>query len=199
MHEGYYEFKLISFGLANAPTFQSLMNHIFSQYLRRFVLILFNDILVYSINTELHESHLNIIFKILEKNQLHINLSKCSFGQSHISYLGHAISNQGIVMDTKKIKVVTQWHIPTNIKELQGFLGLTRYYHKFIKNFGMIARPLAHLLKTNSFKWSIEVEDSFNKLKRALTTTLVLALLNFLKEFKWEVDASGIRIEALLM
>lgn len=76
---------------------------------------------------------------------------------------------------------------------------MIRYYQKFIKNFGMIVRPLTHLLKNNSFLWSIEVKDSFTYLKRALTTTLVLALLNFLKEFELEANASRIRIGAALI
>lgn len=95
------------FKLTNAlAIFQGLMNRIFNQYLCRFVLAFFDDILVYNINAKLYESNLNIIFEILEENQLYINMSKCSFGQAHISYVGHVVSKQRIEMDLEKVKTV---------------------------------------------------------------------------------------------
>ena len=89
-HEDHYEFKVIPFGLCNVPsTFQSLMNRIFKPYLRKFILVFFDDILVYSIDAQLHEEHLILVFSILQENQLHVNVAKCQLGQERLEYLGH--------------------------------------------------------------------------------------------------------------
>ena len=89
-HEDHYEFKVMPFGLCNAPsTFQSLMNRIFKPYLRKFVLVFFDDILVYSTDIQIHEEHLILIFSVLQENKLHVNVAKCQLGQVRLEYLSH--------------------------------------------------------------------------------------------------------------
>ncbi|XP_073363256.1 uncharacterized mitochondrial protein AtMg00860-like [Aegilops tauschii subsp. strangulata] len=115
------------------------MNAIFSKYVRKFVIIFLDDILVFSETMEEHIKHLRIVFELLRAHQLFVKESKCSFACDHIDYLGHVIS-------TEKTQAMEQWPTPTNATELRGFLGLTGYYRKFVPHYGIIAKPLTQLL-----------------------------------------------------
>ena len=136
-HDGHYKFLVMLFGLTNAPsTFQSLVNDVFRPYLRRFVLLFFDYILVFSPTLELHLQHLKIVLELLLQHQLYAKRSKCVFGCSEVKYLGHIISGQGVSTNLRKIATMVAWPSPTSIKALKGFLGLTNYYRKFIQNYG---------------------------------------------------------------
>jgi len=115
-----------------------------------------------------------------------------------VDYLGHTISGQGVTMDSDKVQAMLQWPIPVTIKQLRRFLGLTRYYRKFIKSYAMIVTPLTELLKKDNFIWGVKVDKAFNMVKRAITQALVLALLDFSQPFNLENDVSGIAIGAVL-
>lgn len=170
------------FGLTNAPsTFQCLMNEVFKKYLRKFVLVFFDDILVYSKDWDEHMKHLELVFSILKHHQLFVKMEKCQFGQREVRYLGHVISNQGVAVDPEKIEAVMSWPKPTNPKTMRGFLGLYGYYRKFIQNFGKIAAPLTRMLKNNSFIWSPGATNAFYQLKTVMTRAPVLSLPDFSK------------------
>nr|XP_028945303.1 uncharacterized protein LOC114819816 [Malus domestica] len=139
------------------------------------------------------QSLMNSIFRPLK-----VKLSKCSFGQDQIAYLGHTISGKGVAVDPSKIKAIKDWPRPTSLKGLRGFLGLTGYYRKLFKHYGLLAKPLTNMLKQGSFSWSTDSLKAFEALKQVLSTTSVLALPDFTKPFVVETDASGNGIGAIL-
>jgi hypothetical protein len=151
-HEGHYEFLIMPFGLTNAPsTFLGLMNSIFKPLLRKFVLVFFDDILIYTKSWEDHVQHVDKVLQLLEAQQLYVKPSKCFFGVQEVEYLGHIVSHEGVRADPNKIKSIKERKIPTTLRHLQVFLGLTGYYRKFVKNYGRIAAPLTTLLKKVAF------------------------------------------------
>lgn len=120
--------------------------------------------------------------------------------QRQIGYLGHVISEAGVATDPSKIFDVQSWPAPKNIKEVRGFLGLAGYYRKFIRNYGILCRPLtAQLKKGVVLRWLHDEEQSFQALKHALTNAPVLALPDFQKTFVIETDACDVGIGAVLV
>ena len=116
------------FCLTNAPsTFQGLMNSIFKPFLRKFVLVFFGDILIYSRSWKDHVQHVDRVLKLLEEKQLYANISKCFCGEQEVEYLGHIVSHEGVKVDPNKIKSIKEWKVPTIIKKLRGFIGLKWY------------------------------------------------------------------------
>lgn len=181
------------------PHSKDSWNHIFKPFLRKFVLVFFDDIHIYSLDWPTHLHHLDLVLNTLEQHELVAKHSKCAFGVQQIEYLGHLISKEGVATDPSKLKAIQQWPRPKTLKQLRGSLGLTGYYRRFIKNFGNVAKPLTNLLKKDSWVWTNDVEQAFANLRTAMMSPPVLALPNFNEVFIIETDASNHAIGAVLM
>jgi hypothetical protein len=187
-HEGRYEFLVMPFGLCNAAsTFQSLMNHVFHPFLHHFILVLFDDILIYSKTWTNYLAHVDRVLHLLFQHQFFLKHYKCSFGATEVKYLGHLVGKDDIRVDLKKNEAMKDWTHPKTLKILRGFLGLTGYYNKFVKNYGKIASPLTTLLKNNSFTWTPTISQAFQTLKMSMCTTRVVVLLISQRALSWNV------------
>ena len=189
---GNYNFRVMPFGLCNAPaTFQREMNKIFFELIGECVFIYIDDIVIFSKDINEHILHLRRVFKILKDNGLKINLEKCSFFKKEVSLLGHKLSTDGISPIPEKVKTIVNWLPPKNTTQLKSFLGAIGYYRKFIKNFAQIAKPLFYLLKKNSiFNFSEECIKAFEELKNKLIQAPILTPPDFSKPFIIRTDAS---------
>lgn len=151
-HEGLFEFVVMTFGLTNAPmAFQVLMNEVLRPFLCCFVLVFFDDILIYNSSWLDHLRRVKLILQAMRTHQLFLKRSKCSFGEESMAYLGHVISAAGVAMDSNKVLAVVDWPVLCNVCAMRDFLGLAGYYRKSIKGFVTIAAPLTALLKKDGF------------------------------------------------
>jgi len=198
---GHYQFKVLSFGLTNAPaTFQAAMNDIFRPLLGKCVVVYIDDILVFSKTHEEHAKHLCQVMQILQNQDFRVKLSKCEFAKSEVKFLGHVVGADGIKVDTSKTAVVSNWPVPNSLSPLRSFLGLATYFRKFIANFSTMVAPLTHLTKKDvPYAWCANCQKAFEEVKHALTHAPVLALPDFSKPFEVSCDASIQGLGAVLL
>src|SRR3954468_1885062 len=131
------------FRLSNAPsTFMRLMDHVLRPLIGKFVVVYFDDILIYSICLEDRVKHVREVLLIFSREKLYANLSKCAFAQDKLVFLGFVVSSKGIEVDTSKFSAIHDWETPTNVGEVRSFHGLAGFYHRFVKYFSTIACPL---------------------------------------------------------
>lgn len=175
------------------------MNHLLKSYLRKFILVIFYDILIFNITWDSHVYQIHQVLKLLQDHKLFVKLSKCSFGMEEVEYLGKVVGYEGVRVDPKKIHKIQEWPQPKTLNLFRGFLGLTSYYHKFVPNYGCIAWPLTNILNKKSFLWPDIDQWSFLGLKHAICFTRWLSLPKFTKPFFIVCDALGTNIGAVLM
>jgi hypothetical protein len=177
-----------------------LMNNVFMDYLDKFVVVFIDDILVSSQNEEEHKEHLRKVLKRLRDCQLYAKLRKCEIWISEVLFLGHIINRYELVVDPKKMTDILNWKAPRDVCGIKSFIGMVGYYRRFIEGFSKIVRPMIALLaKKVEFKWTPEFQVSFEALKKKMTTTPVLILLDVHKPFSVYCDASYIDLGCVLM
>ncbi|CAJ0950555.1 unnamed protein product [Ranitomeya imitator] len=199
--EGHFEYLVMPFGLANAPSvFQSFMHDIFREYLDKFLIVYLDYILIFSDDWESHVKQVRTVFQVLRANSLFVKGSKCLFGVQKVSFLGSIFSPSTIEMDPVKVQAIHDWTQPTSLKSLQKFLGFANFYRRFICNFSSIAKPLTDLTKKGAdvVNWSSAAVEAFQELKRRFSSAPVLCQPDVSLPFQVEVDASEIGAGAVL-
>ena len=197
---GLFQFRVMPFGLCNAPsTFQRLMELVLTGLHWSSCLVYIDDIIIFSSTVQEHFQQLLEVFERLRSAGLKVKPSKCHLFRRSVDYLGHIVSRQGVQTYPGKTESVTNWPSPNNVKELRQFLGLASYYRRFVKNFALIAAPLHRLTeKAKAWSWTLECEQAFNVLKEKLTTAPILAFPQFDLEFTVDCDASSEGLGAVL-
>ncbi|CAI7871274.1 unnamed protein product [Closterium sp. NIES-53] len=189
------------FGLTNVPlTIQLSMNRVFRELLDKCVIVYLDDILIFSRTREQHLRDLDEFFKHLQSNRLITKGSKCEFFKQELEFWGHVISRDGIKINPKKIKTIQEWKAPTNVTEIQSFLGIVNYVRRFMPNMARITSPLTDLLhKDRNFVWGEEAEAAFQELKQLLVSPPVLHIADPSRPFEVITDASDFAIGAVLL
>ncbi|GJR65739.1 putative nucleotidyltransferase, ribonuclease H [Tanacetum coccineum] len=197
--EGLYEWLVMPFGLSNAPsTFMRVMNQLLRPFIGKFVVVYFDDILIYSASFSEHVSHVRQVLTLLRKDSFYAATKKCVFMTPKVLFLGYVVSGEGIQVDESKVAVVQEWPTPTTITEVRSFHGLASFYRRFIPNFSSIMAPLTDCMKGKSFVWTEEAELAFHVVKEKLTTTPILILPDFSKVFELHTDSSKVAIGGVL-
>lgn len=198
---GQFEYTVLPLGLTNAPaTFQRLINATLYEKLDRTVLAYLDDILIYTNGSkEDHIREVRSVLKKLAEKGFKLSKEKCEAVVTEVDFLGAIINRYGIKMDPTKTAAIRNWPVPTTLKELQEFLGLTNYYRRFVKAYADKSLPLSALLRKNQkFKWESEQQKAFETLKAEYTDDKILAAPDHEKPFRMETDASKRALSAVL-
>ena len=198
--EGLYQFKVMPFGLCNAPaSFQRLMDLVLTGLQWSQCLVYLDDIVVLGCSFEEHIRNLHSVLQRLQESGLRLKPTKCAFFKKEVKYLGHIISRNGVATDPDKTAKVASWPVPTSKREVQQFVGFANYYRRFIKAFAQLARPLHRLTEQGvPFKWTDSCQEAFDQLRARLCSSPVLAYPDFSKPFILDTDASDVGISGVL-
>lgn len=197
---GHYQYKVMPFGLVNAPaSFQALINDVLRPYLDIFVIAYLDDILIFSDTQSEHDAHVTLILEALQKADLFVKLEKSEFDRPKIEFLGFNISSSGISMVEDKISNIKSWPTPTNLKQLQSFIGLCNWYRKWIPYFSNHTSAFKDLLKKdNKFLWTSKHQDAFDNLKALFKPGLLLHHFDPQLPAILETDASDMAVSGIL-
>ena len=200
---GHFDWKVVPFGLTNAPGHcMNVISSVLQPFLYRFCMVLLDDIIVYSKSVEEHLEHLRLIFEALEVAKLFIKRSKCEFCVARLHYLGHVVSAAGIEAEGDKLQAMRAFPIPSSVRDVRAFLGLTGYYRKLIRDYSKVAAPLTDVTKGGA-DGPVELTDEqrrcFEHLKLLMLTAPILRFMDPLRPYVLQVDASSYAIGGVLM
>jgi len=197
---GQFQFKVLSFGLANAPSlFQRIMELVLAGLSWEYCLVYVDDFIIFSKTFEEHVSRLSCVFDRLRNAGLKLRADKCKLFQRRVAFLGYIVSSGGIEPDPEKVRAVVEWPVPKDVSECRSFVGLCSYYRSFIKDLSSIASPLFDLTKKDApFSWDVRCQEAFDLLKHRLTSAPVLAPPCDGGGYVLDVDACDYGIGAVL-
>ena len=198
---GLYEYKVIPFGLVNAPaTFETMMNEILREFLDDGVVVYIDDILIYSKDPKDHTILVRKVLQRLRDFQIAISLEKSVFHVKTVDFLGYVVVTDGVTMNEKKVETIKAWKQPTSVREVQIFIGFANFYRRFIKNFSDICTPIMNLTKGDrtKFVWGKDQQEAFEYLKRCFTTAPILCHFHLDRDTVVETDASDYALGCIL-
>ena len=176
------------------------MTSLIRPYLRKFVVVFLDDILIFSRNWKEHVKHVRLVLETLQKHQLYCKPSKCLFGATETLYLGQCITGSTIAPDRKKLQAVKNWPVPRNVSQVRSFLGFANYFRRFVCHYAELAKPLDQITgRLSVFSWNEERQQAFEDIKSALITAPVLHLADVSKPFRIHTDTSDIALGAVLL
>ena len=195
-----FEFNQVPFGLCNAPaTFSRLMDRVLAGFHWETCLFYLDDIIVFSSTWEEHLARLREVFERLRHAKLKLGPTKCTFAAKEVSYVGHRVTEEGLLPDPALLAAIRDIPPPKTATEVRSFLGLAGYYRWYVKGFAAIAAPLHALTRKDAlFHWSEDCQAAFDQLKVRLTTSPVTAFPDFSQEFWLYTDASTAGLGAIL-
>ena len=195
-----FEFNQVPFGLCNAPaTFSRLMDRVLAGLHWETCLFYLDDIIVFSSTWEEHLARLRQVFERIRHANLKLGADKCTFAAKEVNYLGHRVTEEGLLPDSSLLAAIREIPPPKTATEVRSFLGLAGYYRHYVKNFAAIATPLHALTRKDAvFHWSEECQTTFDRLKTLLTTSPITAFPDFCQAFRLYTDASTAGLGAIL-
>lgn len=184
-----YEFRVLPFGLVNAPA--TLMNMVIGDFICKFTFIYMDDVIVFSKDKDKHLEHLRMIFERLREANLSVNLKKCSFLKKSIEYLGHIVTEEGVKANPEKVRAVMEMPEPTSKKELSSLNGLCNYLSNFIPHLSTLVYPITKIMKKNAFfHWGNEQRKALDAVRKVLSQDLMLKGIDFDYSLYLRSDAS---------
>jgi transposase InsO family protein len=201
-NRGLFEPQVMLFGLTNSPaTFQALMNTIFVDLVAAGkVAVYLDDILIYSATAQEHRETTHEVLRRLRAHDLYLRPEKCEFERAEVEYLGLIIRQGEVAMDPIKVKAITNWPSPHNLREVRGFLGFANFYRRFIQDFARLARPLNDLTKKDvPWLWGEAQQHAFRLLRESFSREPILAMWEPDRPTRLEVDASSYATGGVLL
>lgn len=192
---GLYEYTVMPFGLATAPsTFQRFINHVLAPYLDDFCFAYLDDIIIFSPDQATHDKHVTVILEALQEAELHLKPAKCQWSTPEVSFLGFtAVAGKGVRMSDDKLQGLREWRKPQNVKQVRMFLGTVNFYHDFVPHYSDIVAPLTDLTKKDApFTWTNKHDKAWDKLMSLLRNDIFLAAFDPELPVILETDASDV-------
>lgn len=187
------------FGLSNtASTFMRVMNQALHLFIGKFVVVYFDDILIFSHYLDDHLVHLANVLSFLRRDKFYATLKKCEFGSPQVHFLGYIVSSDGLAVDPRKITAIQSWPTPATVTEVRSFLGLASFYRRFVSQFSSLMAPITDSIRDGHFFWTPKADQAFAIVKEKLCSAPVLALPDFTLVFELHCDASKTGIGAVL-